>query len=163
LAPLYIADDEAEAAELAAEMVERLFASPRGRQLAGAAEIHRELEFLLAWPLATDDASRETAAASRYLRGYIDCLYQDQQGAWRIVDYKSDAVTPADINRVAKQYEMQLCVYAMAAERALGVSPVELALFFLRTGDERHFAWNEDARQRGIKLVNDALGRVSVT
>ena len=40
----------ASAAASACEMIERFAASPRGRQLADAAALHREIEFLLAWP-----------------------------------------------------------------------------------------------------------------
>ena len=32
------------------ELIERFLASPRGAAMAAAAEVHREMEFLLAWP-----------------------------------------------------------------------------------------------------------------
>jgi ATP-dependent helicase/nuclease subunit A len=172
LAPLHVQQGEAEAADLACEMIERLVASPRGRQLVRAAAFHRELEFLLAWP----EESREQGAGSRehdgksapnssqlpapsslHLRGYIDCLYQDGEGGWHLADYKTNDVSAADCPRVARQYEMQLYVYAIAAERALGVPPVELALHFLRPGVEHVFPWNEDARRRAVEMVNNAI------
>ena len=37
--------------------------------------MHRELEFLLAWPPDRPEAG------GLYLRGYIDCLFRDAQGA----------------------------------------------------------------------------------
>jgi ATP-dependent exoDNAse (exonuclease V) beta subunit len=145
LAPLHVEDNEDEAAKLAQSMIERLLALPRGRQMAQAAAFHRELEFLLAWP------------PERYLRGYIDCLYQDASGDWRIVDYKTNNVTAAECEREARSYEMQLYVYAMAAERALGVPPVELVLYFMKPGVEHVLAWNDEARRRGAQMVNDAI------
>ena len=42
------------------EMIERFLATPRAGQLAAAGELHRELEFLLAWP-----PGEEAAAAGR--------------------------------------------------------------------------------------------------
>ena len=59
--------------------------------------------------------------------------------------------------RVAEQYEMQMYVYAMAAERALGQPPAELVLHFLRPGIEHVFPWNDAARQRAIEMVNEAI------
>jgi ATP-dependent exoDNAse (exonuclease V) beta subunit len=161
LAPLHVELNEDEAAALASDMIQRLFKSPRGRQIALAKEIHREIEFLLAWPPAGKEQHPAASVAEnglppRYLRGYIDCLYRDDHG-WRIVDYKTNDVTPATGPRVAQRYEMQLYVYAMAAERSLGVSPVELTVHFLRPGIEHTFAWNDESRARAVNLVNAAI------
>jgi hypothetical protein len=180
LAPQYVVQHAGEAARLASAMVARFASSPRARQLADAKALHREIEFLLAWPLQgvagverseppVRDAGRGspiTAAVvparpqpsgGRYIRGYIDCLYQDSAGVWRIVDYKTNDVPPGDVERTAKDYELQLYVYAMAAEKALGASPIELVLELLRPGAEHVFAWNDAARERAIKMVNEAI------
>src|SRR6185295_5674311 len=96
-------------------------------------------------------------ADGRYLQGYIDCLYQDAAGGWHLVDYKTNDIPTAAVPKAAQQYEMQMVVYALAAERALGQPPVELVLNFLRPGVEHTFPWNDAARRRGIALVNDAI------
>ena len=84
-------------------MIERFVASPRWpRNSPTATAVHREVEFLLAWPPG------ETNGDGRYLQGFIDCLYQDAAGDWHLVDYKTNDVTAADVARVAQQYEMQL-------------------------------------------------------
>jgi ATP-dependent helicase/nuclease subunit A len=150
LAPQYVVDNAEEAARSATQMVEQFAASPRGRQLASASALHREIEFLLAWP--PDETN-----SGRYIRGYIDCLYQDSTGPWRLVDYKTNNVSPADINSIAQQYEMQLYVYAMATERALGASPTELVLQLLRPGIEHVIPWNDTVRHRAIEMVNEAI------
>ena len=49
---------------------------------------------------------------------------------------------------------MQMYVYALAAERALGEPPAELVLHFLRPGVEHVFPWNDAARTRAIEMVN---------
>jgi ATP-dependent helicase/nuclease subunit A len=155
LASLHVVMNTDEAAKTAHELIARFVGSPAGRRLAGAAVLHREVEFLLAWP---PGASGDEAF---HLRGYIDCLYQDRQGAWRLADYKTDHASAADIPRFAQRYELQLSLYALAAERALGQSPVELALHFLRAGVEHVFPWNETTRRRAIDSINEAIARTN--
>lgn len=127
------------------ELVGRFLASPRAAEMAVAREVHRELEFLLAWP------------PGRYLQGFIDCLYCDAAGEWRIVDYKTNRVTAETLAGVAAEYEMQMFVYGLAAERILKRPPAELALYFLRPNLEYHFTWDAVARGRVVELVNRAL------
>ncbi len=129
-------------------MIARFAASPRGRQLASAKSLHREIEFLLAWP--PNDSGR-------YIRGFIDCLYQDAAGEWRIVDYKTNNISPAEVKQVVQGYEMQLYVYAMAVEQALGTPPTELVLELLRPGIEHVIRWNDTARRRATEMVNEAI------
>ena len=138
-------------AELATEMLERFVLSPRWAEIAAAKTVHRELEFLLAWPPG------DTNGDGRYLQGFFDCLYQDAQGGWHLVDYKTNDVTAAEVSREAQRYEMQILLYAMALERALGEPPVELALHFLRPSTEHIFKWNDSERKRCIQLVDDAM------
>jgi ATP-dependent helicase/nuclease subunit A len=149
LAPLHVEHEEEEAARLAQELVERLVQSPRGRQLSQAAELHPEIEFLLSWP------------PNLHLRGYIDCLYRDPAGDWRLVDYKTNDVPAAAAASAAQPYEMQLYVYAMAAERWLGAAPAELTVYFLRPGVEHSFPWNEAARGRAIDMVDRAIQQLT--
>jgi ATP-dependent helicase/nuclease subunit A len=136
---------------LAIEMIERFTASPRAARLAGAKDVFRELEFLLAWP---PDASRPDG---RYLQGFIDCLYCDADGGWRLIDYKTNQVTAETLPAKAAPYQMQMLVYAMAAETILKCPPAELLLCFLRPGLEYRFDWNATARQQAIELVSGAL------
>jgi hypothetical protein len=147
LAPQYVVLNAARAAQLAITMVSRFAASSRARQLA-TATLHRELEFLLPWGPVDD---------GRYIRGYIDCLFQSADGAWRVVDYKTNDVRPADVESTIQRYELQLFVYAMAAEKALGTSPQELVLELLRPGTEHVVPWNDAARRRAIKMVDAAI------
>jgi ATP-dependent helicase/nuclease subunit A len=140
------------AAQLAQQMVERFVASPRWQQLVGVPAVHREIEFLLAWR-----RDRAGADDGRYLQGYIDCLYQDTDGQWHLIDYKTNDLSAAACDEAAARYEMQMYVYAMAAERVLKQPPIELALHFLRPGVERILVWDDAARRRGIELVNDAI------
>jgi ATP-dependent helicase/nuclease subunit A len=134
------------------EMVRRFVASARAAEIVAAEEVYPELEFLLAWP-----PGNNAEPDGRYLQGFIDCLYRDAAGEWHLVDYKTNRVTAATLGAVAGQYEMQMLLYALAAETILGRPPVELALSFLRPGLEHHFPWNDAARRRVVELVDRAM------
>jgi len=136
-------------------MIERFAASPRAAELAAAAEVYRELEFLLPWPPGTGKPQE------KYVQGFIDCLYRDASGAWHLIDYKTNRVTPKTLAATAARYEMQMLVYALAAERTLGSPPAELALCFLRTGDEHLFPWDDAARARVIEMVDRAIHKTA--
>jgi ATP-dependent helicase/nuclease subunit A len=139
------------AANQASEMIERFLAAPLAKQLAKARTLHREVEFLLAWPLG------ETNRRGCFLRGFIDLIYQDADGRWHLVDYKTNHVTAADVSAVSERYALQLSVYALAAERVLGQPPVELVLYFMQPGEEHHITWDDKARHRTIEQLNKAI------
>ncbi|HEY4232108.1 MAG TPA: UvrD-helicase domain-containing protein [Lacipirellulaceae bacterium] len=151
LAAERVVTNEKQAANLARQMVERFANSPRWSQLAAATAVHREIEFLLAWP--PDRVNGD----GRFLQGYIDCLYQDDDGEWHLIDYKTNDISAAACADAANRYEMQMVVYALAVERALGRPPAEIVIHFLRPGVEYNFAWDDAARRRGMALVNEAL------
>jgi len=163
LAPQYVLSNEKAAIQQATQWVERFVDSAHGRQLANAAAVHREVEFLLAWPPGNsrhgnvEPASQARGEESKCLHGYIDCLYQDAQGHWRLVEYKTDSIAPDDVPSAAQRYELQLYVYALAVESALGQPPAELVLYFLHPEKPFVFAWNDDARRRAMELVNQAM------
>lgn len=135
------------------ELVRRFLASPRAAEMAAARDLHAELEFLLAWP------SESSAAAGRYLQGFIDCLYCDGDGRWHLIDYKTNRVASERIGQLAAEYEMQMLVYALAAERILKRPPAEVVLHFLRPGLEYAFTWNDAARRRAVDLLEQAMAQ----
>jgi ATP-dependent exoDNAse (exonuclease V) beta subunit len=153
LAPSHVIQNTEPAARLACSMIERFAKSARCRELATATTIHREIDFLLAWPPG------ETNTTGQYIQGVIDCLYQDPTGNWHIMDFKTNDITAAKVPHVAHQYELQLHVYAIAIERTLGQSPTELVLHFLRPGAEHTILWNEKTRTQAIKTVTQAIAQ----
>ena len=150
-AALHLSDDQATADE-AAGMIASFADSARAKQLAAAAERHAELEFLLAWPPGAP------VADGPFLQGFIDSLYRDAAGAWHLLDYKTNRVTPENLAATAGGYELQMGVYALAVESILGQPPASLTLCFLRAGREFVFPWNAAVRLRTIEQVNQALG-----
>ncbi len=150
-APQYDLVHADQLANEANRLLAQFLAGPRAESMRAGRWIEREVEFHLAWPLG------DTAPGGQTLQGYIDSLYEDQQGALRIVDYKTNQTTPEGVPQVASGYELQVLVYALAVEQSLGRGPDEMVLCFLRPGVEYAFAWNEQARQRAIALVDQAM------
>ncbi|MCC7086503.1 MAG: UvrD-helicase domain-containing protein [Pirellulales bacterium] len=140
--------------EVAESLVRQFVLSARAQELVRAKQIHRELEFLLAWP---PGANQSGAGECRYLQGFIDCIYQDSDGAWHLIDYKTNQISADAIAQLAKQYEMQLGLYALAIEKILGQPPVECVLYFMQPAMEHHFPWNDAARRQTIESINRAI------
>jgi ATP-dependent exoDNAse (exonuclease V) beta subunit len=92
--------------------------SPLGKRSARAARAEREFDFLM----ALDDL---------VVRGQVD-LWFEEGGELVVVDYKTDAVTAAEAHHRARDYAMQLRLYAMAVERLAGRPPSRAWLHFLR-------------------------------
>ena len=130
LAPQHIEHDWRGAAKDAHQMVSRFQKSVRANALAQAKEIHREVEFVLGWP------GEKQQFEGCFLHGFIDCLYQDQAGGWHILDYKSNRVDEDSTHESASNYDMQMLVYSLACEKALGTAPVEAVLHYLRPSTE---------------------------
>ena len=139
------------------ELLHRFIESPCAAAMAGAKTLYRELEFMLAWPPETLSAKNLPEPSPRYIQGYIDALYQDASGAWRLIDFKTNRVSPATLQSTAEKYEMQMFLYALAAEKILKQPPSEVVLHFLRTGDRWAFSWDQQARKRIVDLVNSRL------
>ncbi len=149
-------------------LIAGLTATPRWASVRQANCVHAELEFLLTWPpessLADGSGNGENKQqpinlrGSLFIQGFIDCLYQDVAGDWRLLDYKTNLDSS---DGTVAGYKMQMLLYALATERVLRRSPVEVVLHFLRDNREHRFSWDEAARQEAMMLVNDAIERSS--
>ena len=151
LAPQYVDYDWQSTAAEALGLVRKFLASQSAAQLCVAQQLHREVEFLLPWPLDQHPGD------DRFLHGYIDCLYQDTAGNWRLLDYKSNQVAKSEVPKLAENYAMQMFVYSLACEEILGVAPVESTLHFLRPGKEFTFSWSDAVRSRLRSQLTQAL------
>lgn len=137
----------------AAQLAERLLAMPVAKELADARERKSEIEFLLAWPRGAFDVN----GSSPIFHGFLDMLFQDAAGDWHIVDYKTNNIAADDVPATAQGYEMQLMLYAIAAEQTLGTSPKSLRLCFLVPCIEHRFDWSDPARDRAVAALSAAL------
>jgi ATP-dependent helicase/nuclease subunit A len=136
----------------ATAIVRRFLATPRAAALAKARNLYRELEFLMTW--LPGAPPRPEAPV---LQGFLDCLYDDDLGKLRLVDYKTHRVDARNATAAAEAYRGQLGIYALATEQILGRAPDELVVSFIQTGVEQAFSWNDEARRRVIAEIDAAL------
>ncbi len=140
----------------AVEMVGQFLASNRAHQIAAAQKLYREVEFLLRWPPSPSEST------GSYIQGFLDCLYQDPQGHWHLVDFKSHLLKTQHHRQLAAQYELQMLLYGLACQELLGTAPTELVVHFLRTGKEIIFTWTESSPQLLIQMMNQAISQSTV-
>lgn len=135
----------------AAELVARFLETSLAKTLAESTQIHREMEFVMSWPPGNSDKN-----AVR-LEGFIDCLYQDRDLNWHILDYKTNRVTENDVPSVAKNYRMQMLLYGMAVEEILKNPPASLTLYFLRPGVKHQFQYSRAACAEATDQIDKTL------
>jgi ATP-dependent exoDNAse (exonuclease V) beta subunit len=92
--------------------------SPLGRRAAQAGRVDREFDFLM-------------AVEDLVIRGQVD-LWFEEGGEIVLVDYKTDDVTRQQAHERARDYALQLRLYAMAVERVAGRPATRAWLHFLR-------------------------------
>jgi ATP-dependent exoDNAse (exonuclease V) beta subunit len=94
-----------------------------------AAVLRRELPVYAARPAAPDDAAGDPSDQVM-LRGRLDALLPLAERSL-VIDYKTDAVTPADAAARAELYRPQVGSYVAAVERMTG-KPAAGKIVFLR-------------------------------
>jgi ATP-dependent helicase/nuclease subunit A len=82
-----------------------------------------------------------SAAVSTLQRGVIDLVFRESKG-WVIVDYKTDAVTAADLQRLVDYYRPQVQSYAETWLRVVGEAVQEVGLYF--TALDRYVSLSEE-------------------
>ena len=92
--------------------------SPLGRRAARAARSAREFDFLM-------------ALEDLVIRGQVD-LWFEEGGELVVADYKTDDVNAAEAHHRARDYALQLRLYALAVEHVAGRAPDRAFLHFLR-------------------------------
>jgi DNA helicase-2/ATP-dependent DNA helicase PcrA len=115
--------------ELAGEpgRMERLRQAFMGSRFAGRVPLFAERAFLL-------------HVDGHVLRGRIDAIYGDPDGAWEIVDYKTGRrPDPGD-----PLTRLQLDVYALACTTVWGKRPEDLRLVYLYLGEGAEDSWPAD-------------------
>jgi len=104
----------------------------------------------------------EVAAGSGSVRGKIDAIYEDDEGAWEIVDYKSGRPNTTDARRV------QLEAYAVAADEGAfsSTTPTRIRVSFAYFGggeltevtEDVDDEWLAAARSNISSLVEKGAG-----
>jgi ATP-dependent exoDNAse (exonuclease V) beta subunit len=104
-----------------ARTVERFWASDLGRRVAQARVVHREAPMLL-------------ALGRTEVRGQMDLVFQNAEGEWEIVDYKSSLARGPSGDPAAEPYRLQLGLYALAVARWTGRPPARCMAYALDSG-----------------------------
>jgi ATP-dependent helicase/nuclease subunit A len=151
LAPQLVTHEPAKAASEAAHVIERFLQSPLAAELSAAAEVRREVEFLLQWPPGKGRPD------GPYLHGFLDCLFQDSVGRWRLIDYKTNRATAREVPEVAALYELQMLAYRLACEQALGEPLAECVLVLLHPGLTHTYQPDAAADRRGMEQITKAI------
>lgn len=151
LAPEFFDSNWQPAVEVASKMIQDFLSGPRANRLADAKQIKREIEFLLPWNSESDGGLK------RHLHGYIDCLYQSQDGMWHLLDFKSNHITEESVPEVAEKYKLQMYVYWRTCTEALGVDVSESVLCFLKPGVEFNFRWDGESCREMNKQIDTAM------
>ena len=111
-----------------ADAIRDFAASPLFRRMAKAARVEREWNFLCPMParMLLDGTDSDEPIL---LQGVIDaCFIED--GAWVLLDYKTDRVT-GDPNEYAKKHARQVTLYAKALEKLSGMPVKERYIVLL--------------------------------
>jgi len=116
-----------------AARVAEFFDSPLGRRLCAAQRVERERQFnhrVSARKLGLAPLDEPVL-----LQGVIDCCFLED-GAWVILDYKTDYVPPGRSGaQAAKKHEKQIAIYAAALEALTGMPVKEAYIHLLHTGE----------------------------
>ena len=103
-----------------AGLILRFFRSELGKRALRSTAVRRE------WPFALQ------VKPDAYLQGVIDLCFMED-GAWILVDYKTDAVETASV--LADRYSDQLAWYRKALTELTGIPVRETYLYAVRLGE----------------------------
>ena len=92
----------------------------------------------------------------RLLEGVIDLAFVED-GAWIVVDFKTDAVVGAEVEERALVYRPQLSLYALALEQLTSCPVKELVLLFVRSRLEVTCPWGGGERAYAETLLSEAV------
>jgi ATP-dependent helicase/nuclease subunit A len=125
------------------ELVEQSTSNPAVARLLEAPEMEPELSFT--WIL------RSEGGGHAVMRGAMD-LVARVSGYLEIMDFKSHEIAAGQEEQTARDYDVQVQVYAAALAMLTGTDPVRFSFFFPSTGGEA-------ARSLGQRAVSSAVIR----
>lgn len=108
------------------------FQGPLGRRLLAADrdKRYRELPFIAALDSHMLEENLPAGEKNILVQGVIDCLWQEEDGGWVLVDYKSDRISKGQTHLILERYGGQMRLYRYAVEQILQ-QPVKECYFYL--------------------------------
>ena len=95
------------------------------------------------------------------IAGYVDHLIVSSD-AYHIIDYKTGAVTPEEIDDDAEYYQNQMKAYAVALQQQRTERPVRVSLVFTEIDEAWEIEWSPTEIESMIEsLESELLTRIS--
>ena len=91
--------------------------------------------------------------------GFIDWL-KPANGGFDIVDFKTDAIRPEEVGGRAREYDLQLVTYALAASDASGRPIRQTSLYFLEPDVVHTEAMDEKRAKEGKARIEKIIGHI---
>ena len=108
------------------------FQSEVGKRLLAATRVERELAFNCRLPASK--LKLEETEENVLLQGVIDCCFLED-GAWVLLDYKTDYAEEGEASPVALRHAPQLDLYELALKETTGIGVKERYVVLLRSGE----------------------------
>lgn len=118
---------ESEGQVVSAEKIFNFFTTEIGQRFKKARQLRREMPFTISRVDEDGDA--------QIVQGIIDCLFEDENGNWVLLDYKTDRIQahfakePALSKELLDRYGVQLKVYSEAIESILQIQISDKVLY----------------------------------
>ncbi|MBR6506820.1 MAG: UvrD-helicase domain-containing protein [Clostridia bacterium] len=111
--------------------LDKFFVSSLYKRMCGSKAVYREKRF----SVEESDAVVGGAGEEKILvQGVIDCFFQNPDGTYTVVDYKTDRTT--DKNELISRHGAQISFYCAAAERMTGKPVSKAVIYSFSIGDE---------------------------
>lgn len=124
---------EQEAATVQMEDVMKFFESNIGKRFKNAKYVLRELPFTL--------SRINEQGIPQIMQGVIDCVFEDEEGKWILLDYKTDHIRapfdkePALTEEMQNRYGLQLQLYRDALAKIKHINVDEKVLYLYEIGE----------------------------
>lgn len=92
--------------------------------------------------------------------GKIDLLKRDDNGSIELVDFKTSKMPVKDANIKDDRIDLQLDLYALGAEKALGLKVAKTTAHFLADGNRLTMEWSVDRKSDAVLKLANILGHI---
>ena len=129
----YLTKEQVESIRL--DKIQNFLESTIGKELLSAKKIFKEKPFVT--KVLVKEIFKDIESDDYVLvQGIIDLFYQNSQGEWVLLDYKTDFVPDGDINILKKKYYKQLEIYKKALEDVLGTKVNHTYIYSLNINEK---------------------------
>jgi ATP-dependent helicase/nuclease subunit A len=118
------------------EKLSMFFESGIYKEISRAKKVNRETAFAINLPISElyeETSASEFSGESTLIQGKIDCFFEDENGRFTIIDFKTDKVS--DINELSKRYSLQLHYYKRAVREMTGREDIRNVIYSFSHSD----------------------------